>query len=120
MYKHGNSKEQWYLNTIGQNYRAKKLNQTPILTELEKAKIELYYRVSQQLGSEWHVDHIVPISKGGLHHPDNLQITTIEYNLAKSNKLLIIAISSTSHISLKLLLILLSVCVCNDTLSDLT
>ena len=65
--------------------RAMKLNQTPELTENEKAKIEMYYKISQYLGKKWHVDHIHPISKGGLHHPDNLQVVTKEYNLQKHN-----------------------------------
>jgi 5-methylcytosine-specific restriction endonuclease McrA len=29
------------------------------------------------------VDHIQPIAKGGLHHPDNLQILTMEENRKK-------------------------------------
>jgi len=73
------------INVNCSKYRASKLNQTPELTENEKAKVELYYRVSQQLGSGWEVDHIIPISKGGLHHPDNLQVTTKEYNMTKHN-----------------------------------
>jgi len=66
--------------------RALKINQTPNLTENEKKKIEVYYMISQYLGEEWHVDHITPLSKKGLHHPDNLQITTKKYNLEKSDK----------------------------------
>ncbi len=65
--------------------RAHKRDQTPELTEQEKAKIMLYYTISNYLGKDWHVDHIYPIDKGGLHHPDNLQIVTKEYNLQKSN-----------------------------------
>lgn len=67
--------------------RARKFNQTPILTEAEKLKVELYYKIAQYLGEDWQVDHIIPLSKDGLHHPDNLQITTKEYNFKKHNKL---------------------------------
>ncbi len=34
----------------------------------------------------YHVDHIIPLSKGGPHHQDNLQYLTIKENLKKSNK----------------------------------
>jgi len=39
-------------------------------------------------GIQHHVDHIIPLSKGGLHHPDNLQILTAEENLKKGAKLI--------------------------------
>ena len=35
----------------------------------------------------YHIDHIHPISKGGTHHPDNLQIMRAEDNLKKSDQL---------------------------------
>lgn len=34
------------------------------------------------------VDHIIPLSKGGLHHEDNLQYLTIRENRRKYNKIL--------------------------------
>ena len=72
-------------NSTGARYRATKLNQTPPLTENEKKKIELYYQITTYLGPEWHVDHIIPLSKGGLHHPDNLQVIPAVHNLRKHN-----------------------------------
>lgn len=36
------------------------------------------------------VDHIIPLSKGGLHHEDNLQYLTIEENRKKGNKIILI------------------------------
>ena len=36
---------------------------------------------------EWHVDHYVPISKGGPDAPWNLRISCKECNMSKSNKL---------------------------------
>ena len=33
------------------------------------------------------VDHIIPLSRGGLHHQDNLQYLTREQNRSKSNNL---------------------------------
>ena len=47
----------------------------------------MVYKKSQELGLDWHVDHIRPLSKGGLHHPDNLQIVQKKYNLEKHAKL---------------------------------
>ena len=75
------------VNAHGAKRRAIKLDQTPILTDLENDKTLMYYKIREYLGSEWHVDHIIPLSKGGLHHPDNLQVTTKKYNLQKHNNL---------------------------------
>lgn len=36
-----------------------------------------------ELGKKIHVDHIVPLSKGGLHHIDNLQLLPIGLNMRK-------------------------------------
>lgn len=35
-----------------------------------------------------HVDHIIPLSKGGKHHPSNLQVIPATENLSKGAKLL--------------------------------
>jgi 5-methylcytosine-specific restriction endonuclease McrA len=64
-----------------------KLNQTPVLTEAENQQVIDIYKKRKELGSNWHVDHAVPLSKGGLHHPDNLQIVLKKYNLQKGSKL---------------------------------
>ena len=74
-------------NMYASRYKVKKRNQTPELTSNEKDKVILYYKVSQQLGPDWEVDHILPVSKGGSDHPDNLQVVTTEYNRSKSNNL---------------------------------
>jgi 5-methylcytosine-specific restriction endonuclease McrA len=65
--------------------RAHKLDQTPELSVEKQQLINDYYELSQRLGPEWHVDHIIPLSKEGLHCPDNLQIILAEDNLRKNN-----------------------------------
>jgi RNA polymerase sigma factor (sigma-70 family) len=37
---------------------------------------------------EHHVDHIFPISKGGLHTPDNLRVITAKENMMKRDKIM--------------------------------
>jgi hypothetical protein len=38
------------------------------------------------VGGHWHVDHIVPVSKGGDSRPDNLQVVPATWNRRKSNR----------------------------------
>lgn len=54
------------------------------LTEDEKDAI---FRIYAECPDGYEVDHIVPISKGGKHHPNNLQYLTITENRRKWNKL---------------------------------
>jgi len=73
--------------------RARKLNQTPELTDREKLEIDFLYAVADGLGqitgTPYEVDHIHPLSKGGIHHPRNLQVITEKENLRKSAKIII-------------------------------
>jgi 5-methylcytosine-specific restriction endonuclease McrA len=77
-------------NAITYRYRMRKKNQMPI--DADNEKILSFYREAERLTEETgiihHVDHIIPISKGGLHHQDNLQVLTKKENLSKGNKLL--------------------------------
>jgi 5-methylcytosine-specific restriction endonuclease McrA len=61
----------------------------PDNADLKKIQ-EIYkecYRKTKETGIPHEVDHIIPVSKGGLHHQDNLQILTREENRRKSNKI---------------------------------
>lgn len=62
------------------------------LTEDDFEAMKRIYEEAARLQSEdgivRHVDHIVPLAKGGLHCPHNLQILTAEENRAKGIKLL--------------------------------
>lgn len=69
------------LNAV-RKYQAKKLAQLPDDADLEKIK-EIYANCPDG----YEVDHIIPISKGGLHHQDNLQYLPKLENRRKSNKL---------------------------------
>ena len=73
-------------------YRSKKFGEVPSLTSEEQERILLIYKecakITEKTGILHHVDHIHPISKGGKHHPDNLQILTATENIRKGNKLL--------------------------------
>ena len=78
-----NSKE--YLNksnAIRQSrYRAKKYRVLAPDANLEKIN-EIYRNCP--VGHE--VDHIVPLSRGGKHHEDNLQYLTVTENRSKGNR----------------------------------
>lgn len=51
-----------------------------------KEAVELTRLRKQVCGGEWHVDHITPVSKGGLCTHDNLQVVPAYWNRSKSNK----------------------------------
>jgi 5-methylcytosine-specific restriction endonuclease McrA len=57
----------------------------------DRAKCQSFYEEAQRLTAETgvphEVDHIIPLSRGGTHSPDNLQVITAEQNRKKSNKL---------------------------------
>lgn len=39
----------------------------------------------QLLGNEWHVDHVIPVSKGGTSEATNIQVVPALWNRRKSN-----------------------------------
>jgi 5-methylcytosine-specific restriction endonuclease McrA len=65
------------------HYRAQLRNQTPPWAD--RKAIKEYYRLCPK---GYEVDHIIPISKGGLHDLPNLQYLTIRENRSKGNKIL--------------------------------
>ena len=69
---------------VSANYRAKVRNQTP--PNADRTAIKEFYDNCPK-GHE--VDHIIPISKGGLHTLENLQYLTIAENRRKSNKIIV-------------------------------
>lgn len=62
--------------------KANKLSQTP-----ENANLKLIEYIYMYCPSGWHVDHVIPLSKGGLHHEDNLCYLYEPDNLSKKDKM---------------------------------
>jgi len=65
--------------------------QTPELSPEDKELIEHAYgqrdRLNEEAGFiEYHVDHIIPLAKGGSHHPANLQVISARDNVRKGAK----------------------------------
>lgn len=76
---------------IGRNYRARKQNAVGSHDESDIRRIAKYQRgkciYCHKKLNVWHVDHIIPLSKGGSNYPDNLQITCRECNSRKHNSM---------------------------------
>ena len=63
-------------------YRAKQYRVLDPTADKEKIK-EIYLNCPEG----YEVDHIIPLSKGGKHHEDNLQYLTISENRRKNNRI---------------------------------
>jgi len=93
--KHNDSTKRWSekypekKNAGRMRYIAIKKQAVPLTVNLKK--IEDFYKKARQLtektGISYHVDHVIPLSKGGLHHEDNLQVLTKVENCRKGNSL---------------------------------
>jgi len=66
--------------------RARLYEQTLRLSKSEAREIKTLFRWAQELPGEWHVDHIVPLSKGGKHRLYNLQLIPASQNLSKRDR----------------------------------
>ena len=67
---------------VSAHYRASVRNQTP--PDADRKAIKEFY---DNCPEGYEVDHIIPISKNGMHTLSNLQYLTIRENRQKSNKL---------------------------------
>ena len=47
---------------------------------------ELAVLRKKMTGMDWHVDHIVPVSKGGTSHHWNIQVVPASWNMRKNNR----------------------------------
>lgn len=79
------------VNELAQRREARKLKQSPELSPVERAKVVILYNIAKiityKLKIPMHVDHIIPLAKGGLHHPTNLQVITAKENTSKQDTL---------------------------------
>lgn len=72
-------------------YKARKLNAegthtaADIKAQYERQKGRCYY-CHKKVGKDYHVDHIVPLSRGGSNDPENLVIACPHCNLSKQDK----------------------------------
>jgi 5-methylcytosine-specific restriction endonuclease McrA len=75
------------------NYKARKRNASGVHTATDIQRLiriqkgECYY-CGCTVGDTYHVDHVVPLSRGGSNGPENLVIACKACNLSKGNKLI--------------------------------
>lgn len=80
------------VNARTRRYRTRKLNAPgshtgdDVLKQLASQKNKCWW-CSKDLGDEWHVDHVIPLSRSGSNSPENLVIACPPCNHSKSNKL---------------------------------
>jgi 5-methylcytosine-specific restriction endonuclease McrA len=63
-------------------YRARKKKAIPA-----NADLDLIKKIYECAPEGYQIDHIIPLSKGGLHHQDNLQYLPSRDNQSKNNRL---------------------------------
>lgn len=85
----------WYKLNTGKkiaavNKRRRGMREWPC-SEVEGLMIQYRYedarRLTRETGVEHHVDHVIPLAKGGPHLPWNLQVITKDENLSKGARI---------------------------------
>lgn len=89
--------QKWFESNPGKRneyraaHQARKKRAAVSLTDAERAQIAAVYTTARLMtmntGIQYHVDHIIPLARGGLHHPSNLQVITADQNRRKFTKL---------------------------------
>lgn len=75
-----------YRREVTAKRRALKKGWSDNWTPTEKLAVNIIYEEASLLGSNFEVDHIVPLAKGGSHTADNLQIITKAHHAPKLDK----------------------------------
>ena len=77
------------LRSLDQHQRRKaaKVSITPAQMAQIRAIYKLRATLTRETGVLHHVDHHIPLSKGGLHVPENLWVITAAENLSKGDRL---------------------------------
>lgn len=57
-----------------------------VLVQLKRQKGRCYY-CGEKVGDTYHVEHVVPLSRGGSNDPDNIVIACLRCNLSKSDRM---------------------------------
>ena len=89
-----NARKKWAASDEGKAYRAAmtayRRSIVRDLDEFNKFVLIEAYRLAKErsmiFGYQWEVDHIVPVSRGGLSVAGNLQVVPASWNRKKSNK----------------------------------
>lgn len=80
------------IKAISQRRRAREYNAPGTHTDTDlkrqyKAQKGKCYYCGEKVGKTYHVDHVIPLSRGGSDGPENLVIACVRCNQAKNNKL---------------------------------
>lgn len=79
------------VRALSADRRRRKRNSPGPHSIIERMMVNHYYQEAKELsvstGTQYHVDHIWPLSKGGPHLPWNLRVVTAQENLSKYNKI---------------------------------
>lgn len=78
------------VRAVKRNYRSRRRSQVEgadfgAIWAWERSALKVCAYCGEGCARGYHVDHYIPLSKGGAHRPDNLRIACAECNLRKSN-----------------------------------